>query len=233
MLALVGCIVYMAPATLLAAALGDDGPGRLKQAQGRIWDGAAEVEYAGRSLGSLSWRFDATRLARGEAVFDWRLADTGHNSSGSALVGFSGVRCDAAGAVRGSTVRRMLAPYWIETAGDVTVEHIRADLTHDLRLKDLVGELSWGGGEVRYRLAGEHHRMVVPPLAGVLEAVDAQPALTVFGEGVDAPLLHVRFGADGWFNIGVTKVLTKIAGLPWPGNQPDHVIVIDVSERLF
>ena len=232
-LALVGCIVYMAPATLLATAFGDAGPTRLTQVRGSIWDGAAAVEYQGQSLGSLSWRFDASRLVRGEAVFDWDLGGAGHALTGGAHLGLTGLQCNAAGVVRGATMRRILASYWIEAGGDIDIERISAHVSYDLRPRNMAGELSWGGGEVRYRLSGEHYRMVLPPLAGVLESVDAEPALTVFGEGVDAPLLHVRLDADGWLNIGVTKKLTKMAGNPWPGNEPDHAIVIDVSERLL
>ena len=232
-LALVVCIVYMAPATLLAMALGDKGPTRLTQVRGSIWDGAAALEHEGRSLGSLSWQFDAGGLAHGEANFDWGLAGTGHTLSGGVRVGLAGLHCSAAGTVSGATMRRILAPYWIETAGDVGIEHIRADVTYDLHLQAMDGALSWSGGEVRYRLAGEHYQMVLPPLAGMLETVNAEPTLTVFAQGVDAPLLHIRLGADGWLNIGVTKKLTKMAEFPWPGNEPDHAIVIDVSERLF
>lgn len=232
-LALVACIVYMAPATLLAVALGDEGPIRLIQVRGSIWDGAAALEHEGQSLGSLSWQFDASGLVRGEANFDWRLADTGHTLSGGVRLGRAGLHCSAAGTVHGATMRRILAPYWIETAGDVSIERIGADLTHDLHLQSMAGELSWSGGEVRYRLAGEHYQMVLPPLSGMLETVNAEPTLTVFARAVDAPLLHIRLGADGWLNIGVTKKLTIMAGFPWPGNESDHAIVIDVSERLF
>ncbi len=232
-LALVACIVYMAPATLLAIALGDEGPTRLTQARGSVWDGAAALEHEGRSLGLLSWQFDAGGLAHGEANFDWRLASTGHTLSGSARVGRAGLRCSAAGTVSGATMRRILAPYWIETAGDLGIERIGADVTYGPRLRAIAGELSWSGGEVRYRLAGEHYQMVLPPLTGVLETVDAEPTLAVSARNVDVPLLHLRLGADGWLNIGVTKKLTRMAGFPWPGNEPDHAIVIDVSERLF
>ena len=232
-LALVACIVYMAPATLLAMALGDQGPTRLTHLRGSIWEGAAALEHEGQPLGSLSWQFDAGGLAHGEANFDWRLAGTSHTLSGLARFGLAGMHCSAAGTVSGATMRRILAPYWIETTGDVGIEHIGADVTYDLHLQATVGELSWSGGEVRYRLAGEHYRMVLPPLAGMLETVDAEPTLTVFAQGVDAPLLHIRLDAGGWLNIGVTKKLTKMAGFPWPGNEPDHAIVIDVSERLF
>lgn len=232
-LALVACIVYMAPATLLAMALGDEGPTRLTQVRGSIWDGAAALEHEGQSLGLLSWQFDAGGLAHGEANFDWRLASIGHTLSGGARLGLAGLHCSAAGTVSGATMRRILAPYWIETAGDVGIERIGADITYDLHLQAVVGELSWSGGEVRYRLAGEHYQMVLPPLSGMLETVDAEPTLTVFAQDVDAPLLHIRLGADGWLNIGVTKKLTKMAEFPWPGNEPDHAIVIDVSERLF
>ena len=232
-LALAGCIVYMAPATLLAVALGDDSPARLTQVRGRIWDGTAAARYRGHALGTLSWQFAAARLLQGEADFDWRLAGTGHTLSGRVGLGFDGLHCFAAGTVREAAVRRMLAPYWIETTGDVGIERLRADATYGLRLEDLGGELSWGGGEVRYRLAGEHYGMVLPPLTAVLESLDAQPALTVLAQGIDVPLLHVRLGRDGWLTIGVTKKLTKMAGFPWPGNDPDSEIVIDVSERLF
>ena len=232
-LALAGCIVYMAPATLLAAAVGEDGPARLTRVHGRIWDGSAAVAYQGHALGSLSWQFAPASLLQGEADFDWRLAGTGHTLSGRVGLGFGGLHGLAAGTVREAAVRRILAPYWIQTTGDIGIERVGADASYGLLLEDLAGELSWGGGEVRYRLAGEHFRMVLPPLAGVLESVDAQPVLTVFAAGNDTPLLHIRLGTDGWLTIGVTKKLTKMAGLPWPGNDPDHAIVMDVSERLF
>lgn len=232
-LVLIICIVYMAPATLLATMLGDEGPARLNQVHGSIWDGEAAVEYEGRSLGSLAWAFNPVGLVKGKAVFDWSLSADGHVLAGSARLGFEGLYCNATGAVRSATLRRVLAPYWIEAGGDILIDHIGADVTYDLQPRNVAGKLSWSGGEVRYRLAGEHYRLVLPPLAGVLETAEAKPELTVFGEGIDAPLLRIRLGADGWLDIGVTKMLTKMAGFPWPGNEPDHTIVIDVSERLI
>ena len=232
-LALAGCIVYMAPATLLPVALGETGPARLTQVRGRIWDGNAAVAYRGHAIGSLSWQFAPAGLLQGEADFDWRLAGTGHTLSGRVSLGFGGLHCFAAGTVREAAVRRMLAPYWIEATGDIGIQRVDVDASYGPYLEELAGELSWSGGEVRYRLAGEHYRMVLPPLAGVLESLDAQPALTVFAQGIDIPLLHVRLGADGWLSIGVTKKMTEMAGFPWPGNDPDNAIVIDVSERLF
>lgn len=232
-LTLVACIGYMAPAALLPAVLGDEGPIRLTQARGRVWDGTATVGYQGHALGSLAWQFDAAALLRGETKVNWRLASTGHKLSGSARIGFTGLQCTAAGTVLGETIRRILAPYWIETAGDIGIERISAAVTYGPHLENLAGELSWNGGEVRYRLAGEYSSMVLPPLTGVLEAVDAEPTLLVFAQGVEPPILHVRLGADGWLTIGVTKKLTKMAGFPWPGDEPDHAIVIDVSERLI
>lgn len=223
----------MAPAALLAMALGDEGPIRLTQVRGSIWDGAAALEHEGQSLGSLSWQFDAGGLAGGEANVEWRLAGTGHTLSGGTRLGLDGLHSSASGTVSGATMRRILAPYWIETAGDVSIERIGADITYGRHLQAIAGELSWSGGEVRYRLAGEHYQIVLPPLAGMLETVEAEPTLTVFARDVDAPLLRIRLGADGWLNIGVTKKLTKMAEFPWPGNEPDHAIVIDVSERLF
>ena len=232
-LALLVCIVYMAPATLLAAALGDAGPARLSHVQGSIWEGQAEAAYQDQPLGSLSWEFDAGGLAAGEAAFDWRLAAAGHALAGSARLGFDGLDCEAKGTVRGAALRRILAPYWIEAGGDLQIERIDAQLDFDGKPRDVSGALSWNGGEVRYRLADEHYRIVLPPLAGRLETPAAKPELTVFAEGIDAPLLRLRLDADGWLDIGVTKMLTKLAGFPWPGNEPDHAIVIDVSERLI
>ena len=232
-LVFVVCIILLAPARLLPAALGDDGPTRLTGVRGSVWNGAAAVGYGGQSLGSLSWKLDAARLARGEAVFDWRLAGDGHALTGSARLGRKGLHCDVAGAVHNATMRRILAPYWIEAEGDIGIDQLAARFDYELHPLEVVGKLSWIGGEVRYRLGGEQYRVVLPPLSGVLGTVDARPALTVFGKGVDAPLLQIRLGDDGWVDIGVTKMLTRMAGFPWPGTEADHMIVIELSERLI
>ena len=54
-----------------------------------------------------------------------------------------------------------------------------------------------------------------------------------FADGVSTSLLHAELKPDGFAKISVTKYLTKLAGNPWPGGDPDHVVVLEVEEQVF
>ena len=45
------------------------------------------------------------------------------------------------------------------------------------------------------------------------------------------PLLEARL-RGGWMAFGITKQLTRLAGMPWPGNAADHAVVLTVEREL-
>lgn len=47
------------------------------------------------------------------------------------------------------------------------------------------------------------------------------------------PLIEVTLGYDGFVRVGVTKALTNMLNSPWPGNDPDQAIVLQVEEQIF
>ena len=59
------------------------------------------------------------------------------------------------------------------------------------------------------------------------------PTAVAFADGDTTPLLHAELKTNGFARIGVTKYLTKMAGNPWPGGDPDHAIVLEVEEQVF
>lgn len=233
LVAFLGFAVYMAPATLVRSIIGDSGPVVLAELQGRLWRGGASVLYQSYPVGQLEWSFDPGALLEGAVGFDWELIDPGHTASGQAHVGLRRMTLAATGTLYAASIDRTLEPYYIEAGGELNIARLYADFTHDLSSLAIEGELSWSGGDVRYRLSGRQHRATLPALFATIETTDGEPTLTARAEAIEAPLVRVRLDSEGWVNIGITKQFTKMVGQPWPGREPDHAVVLEVGEKLF
>jgi hypothetical protein len=70
-------------------------------------------------------------------------------------------------------------------------------------------------------------------LVGFLDSSSGQPEMSVYQSNDETPLMLARISRDGLATIGITKQFTKLLGEPWPGNEPDHAVVLEVGEKLF
>ena len=225
--------VYLAPAGLVGAALGDTGPARLSDIEGRLWDGRASLLFDGWPAGRLRWSLDAAGLLDGRLRFDWRIEDPGYEVGGQGEVGFGVTAFDATGQVGPVLIERTLAPYDIAVGGALEISRLVVRASHDLVPRTIEGNLHWTGGPVGYRLAGRDFRTDLPALDGRIDTVEGEPVLTVRAAGEDVPLLRVRLDHEGWAHIGITRRFTALVGMPWPGGGPGDAVVLEVAEKVL
>ncbi|MYE83808.1 MAG: type II secretion system protein N [Gammaproteobacteria bacterium] len=225
--------VYLAPAGLVGAALGDEGPARLSGIEGRLWDGRASLWFDGWPAGRLRWSFDPAGLLDARLRFDWRIQDPGYDLGGQGDVGFDGTALDATGEVGPILLERTLAPYDIAVGGALEISRLVVQASRDLVPRTVEGRLHWTGGPVGYRLAGREFRTDLPALDGRIDTVEGEPVLIVRAAGQDVPLLHVRLDHEGWAHIGITQRFTELVGMPWPGGGPADAVVLEVGEQVL
>ena len=141
-------------------------------------------------------------------------------------------------------LRANLGRYDIAPSGALTIENL--DITN-LRLNEqqtwpsqvtASGDARWNGGPVSYRLAGQSYDIELPPMLGTIDSPQegAQnpgwPQLRVTSEEDAMLLITGRLTPTGSAAIGITSGFTRLAGQPWPGSEPDHVVVLEVEEQL-
>jgi Type II secretion system (T2SS), protein N len=227
------CLVAFAPASLGRLLLSDIDPLALASPTGTLWRGAGELGFAGTPLGRLHWSFAPTLLLRGEAGFDVSLQGANAELTGQAGSTLTAAHAQLAGSVDSALFGGLLARYDIALPGSLTLQDIELTLPHGARLPNIRGEAHWSGGTVDYRLSGRTHRVALPALVGFLDSSSGQPEMSVYQSDDQTPLLLARITTDGMATIGITKQFTKLLGQPWPGNEPDQAVVLEVGEKLF
>lgn len=225
--------VAFAPATLLTMVFPAEGGVELLQPQGTLWEGNADLYLAGQPAGQADWDFQPASLLRGRLGYQLRLAGPDHSLQGLLSAGFGAARVDLAGRLGAGFANQWLGAYDIAITGDLALEDVQARIPYDFRASGdgtSSGSLRWAGGPVRYRLAGRDFTGELPPLVAYLgDALEA----VVYPEEGETPLLNLRVMRDGFVSIGVTQLLTRLAGNPWPGSHADHEVVLEVEEQLF
>ncbi len=134
------------------------------------------------------------------------------------------------GTAAAAFANRWLAPYDIVIAGDLEFQGAQVRVPYDVAGGRAGGALTWEGGPVRYRLGSRTHAGQLPPLVAYLG--DGLEAM-VYPQDGQTPLLLAEILPNGFVRIGVTKLMTELAGNPWPGSNADHEVVLEVEEQLF
>ncbi len=217
---------------------------RLVNARGTLWDGSGQLLVNRRPVGNLSWQVQTARLLGLEAAVDWQLNDEQFSARGTASAHREGFDLrNVQGSFSARFLDRILSAYDISPSGTLNIEQL--DIT-DLVLNDRMdwpgsvtcsGRLSWTGGPVRYRLSGQTFDIELPQLLGIVTTSDRSanpgwPELEVTDADTGNLLLTGRLTPKGTAAIGITRGLTRLTGQPWPGSEPDHVVVLEVEEQL-
>lgn len=225
--------VALAPASLVRTLIPADSGIELLRTAGTLWDGAADLYLAGQPAGRVAWDFDATALGRGVIGYDISLAGPEHLLNGAIGFGAGAGQAILRGQASSAFANRWLAPYDIAIAGDLELRDAQVRVPYDVRETghgSAAGSVAWSGGAVRYVLSGRANAGDLPPLVAYLgEGLET----VVVPEGGQTPLLRAEVLAEGFVRIGVTKLLTRLVGNPWPGTQADHEVVLEVEEQLF
>jgi hypothetical protein len=231
----IGTLVFLlillvrAPANLLLRLQADNQPARLYNVEGTIWSGSGDLLVAGQATGRVSWSFQPVALTTGRLGYAFELL--GPDLAVNGEVSSNGGRTTATvdGDVESAFVNQWLSPYDIELSGRFRIDSVTVELS-GRQPEATDGMLTWTGGPVRYVLSGKVHGARLPSMRAEL---GPGPEAVAFAEGQTTPLLHAALKSDGFAKIGVTKYLTRIAGNPWPGGDPDHAVVLVVEEQVF
>ncbi len=225
--------VALAPASLMRAAMPAGHGVELLDTRGTLWDGSGALYLAGQSAGRLGWDFQPVSLVRGTVAYHVTLRGTEQHLSGAVDLGTSGSEATLNGQASAAFANRWLQSYEIALTGDLEFHDAHIKVPYDYPQAGGgagSGDLTWTGGPVSYRLGGRSFSGALPPLAAYigdgLEAV-------VYPQGGQTPLLHLAMQPNGFIRIGVTQLLTELAGNPWPGSHDDHDVVLEVEEQLF
>lgn len=238
---LVGVLLFLvfavsfAPAGLLDRVISSSTEADLVEPQGTVWQGRGQLVVGGVSLGNVVWDFVGTSLLRATPTYAWSLTQPAWQLQGTAGIGFSNAQLSAAGLIQASATNTWLRAYDISLNGDFSIAPTEATFNHRNRQITAVdGELNWSGGTVRYTLSGVLREATLPPLTAILDMNnDDLPEAVVFAEGQQTPLLIATLGRDGFAKVGITKLFTKLLNNPWPGSDPDHVVVLQVEEKII
>ena len=227
------CLIAFAPASLVRVMMRDSAPLALTTPTGTLWRGAGDLSFAGTPLGRIGWSFAPTLLLSGEVGFDVTLHGPNAAIQGRAGASPGALHAQLAGKLDSALFSDLLGRYDIHLPGSLTLKDVELTLPHSARLPNVRGDATWSGGTVDYRLSGRAHRVTLPMLVGFLDSSSGQPEMSVYQANDETPLMLARISRDGLATIGITKQFTKLLGEPWPGNEPDHAVVLEVGEKLF
>ena len=101
-------------------------------------------------------------------------------------MGISATEAHVGGIVSGPFVNQWLAPYYIELGGRFTVEAVSRNAGRP-DCRSWAGAFLWTGGPIRYRLSGNMHDSVLPPMTADLGPA---PEAVAYATGESTPLLH-------------------------------------------
>jgi hypothetical protein len=224
----VAVLIVFAPAGLVRY-FASSGEVTLIEPRGTLWNGQSRILIHRQPFGTIAWELKPVTVLRGVLRYDLEVIGNGHQLSGEVDLSSDNLALLLSGTVTAATVNQWLEPYNIRLSGTFTLEGVRLVVVDGV--PDTVdGAIRWTGGPVDYTLAGNYSTGNLPEMTGYLG-----PAVTavVYQTGKQTPLLDMALQPNGYGRIGVTKLLTKLLGKPWPGNDPDYAVVLEVEEQVF
>ena len=230
-LAFLGFCVAFAPARLLAPLAERIDGAALTGTAGTVWSGSGRLIFKGQDRGRFSWSFQPATLLRLFPGIGWTLSAEHMNLAGSMNLAPARAAVSVSGTVDSDAVNPWLAAYELSMAGKFELRDLRVHVTDD-RPDDTRGTISWSGGRLRYVLSQRSQVAELPPLEARLSFSDG-PEATVVAAGDATPLLEARLLDSGFARIGVTMLLTRMLGQPWPGGGPDDKVVLAVEEKIL
>lgn len=231
----IGFAVSFAPATLLKPLIENNTQARLSALRGSVWQGQAQLQVKQIALGQLDWDLQIASILQASPRYNWSLDRQGWQLTGIAGADFNNLRITANGAVQASAVNEWLSAYDITLSGSFDIINLMLAADHNgAVLSQVDGQIYWSGGRVRYILSGLLSETTLPEMTAYLNLnAQGMPQAIVYAQENESPLLIASQGSEGFIKIGITKLLTKMLGKPWPGSDPDHAIVLEIEEQVF
>ncbi|MGI9327687.1 MAG: type II secretion system protein N [Pseudomonadales bacterium] len=230
---IIALLIYMAPATLLKQPLATVPDIDVQQLRGTLWQGQGLLAVAQTPLGDLHWRAQPTALLSGRMAASYQLAGSNLALTGEVAVATKSVNASTNGEVQAALINQLLADYELSMSGALEPEAVSVELVEQ-RVTALNGQIHWAGGIVSYALEGRQATQQLPPMRADLSLDEADlPLATIYSDGVNFPVLTLRLMDSGFVKVSLTRRFTQIVGMPWPGSEPDHAVVLEVEQQVF
>lgn len=231
-LAFLGFCVAFAPARLLAPLVERIDGAALTETTGTVWSGSGRLLFRGQVRGRFGWSFRPATLLKLFPGIGWTLSAEHLDLGGGMNLAPGRAALSIDGSVDAAAVNPWLSAYDLIMTGGFEVRDVRLHVTGN-RPDDARGTIRWSGGRLRYVLSQRPRTVDLPPLEARLNLVDSSPQATVVATGDAAPLLEARLLDSGYARIGITMLLTRMLGQPWPGGGPDDKVVLAVEEKIL
>ena len=230
-LAFLSFCVAFAPARLLAPLAERIDGAALTGTAGTVWSGSGRLLFEGRDRGHLSWSFRPETLLKLFPGFDWTLAAEHLDLGGRVNLAPGRAALSMGGSVDAAAINPWLAAYELSLGGSFEVRDLYLQIA-GARPDNTRGGIAWSGGRVQYVLSQRSMTANLPPLEARLTFAEG-PEAVVVAEGDSTPLLEAQLLDSGFARIGVTMLLTRMLGQPWPGGGPDDKVVLAVEEKIL
>ena len=233
----IGCVISFAPAGLMRTVFEPIPDVDLVEPRGSIWHGTGVVHTKPLGQIDIGWKAHFASILTLSPAYAWSAQKTGINLHGDAsyrLFDTPAIHVKTQGHITAQPINDWLQVYDIEISGDLDVAPTVALLNNQGILQSLNGQIHWSGGLVRYTLSGVLHEVILPPLTATFtQSSNGAPEAIVTEQGDPRPLILANMGENGFAKVGMTKRFTTLLNTPWPGNDPDDKIVLQVEEKLF
>ena len=247
------CAVFFAPASLLEKGLESSTELSISDTRGSLWYGSALLSMPGKvqvfAPGRLEWAFIPQALFSLCLSYDVELLSETYAFNGRVCRSKDTIEISGDLDLHSSLLNELLANYDMQVTGVLQMSAFRLAFRPDSLsatrlpvIEDLSAQMYWSGGSVQYRLSGLNHALNLPPMQGDLGLENGSPNMRVYEQSVKGgnseqkariPLILGDLDQNGWISIGITKKFTKLLKQPWPGNVPDHAVVLEVQEKLL
>ncbi len=224
--------IWLAPASLLRRVTNEVPGLDIVNTSGSLWHGRGTIVLQGEGVGTLGWKLVPVRLLELELGYNYDFTGRDTNLQGNFTAGIGRLSLAGHGSLGNQSLNYTLSPYGVTMNGDVLVDHVNSIWARG-RMESLDGLLAWNGGPVSWSSAAEPGTATLPPLQARFEGAEGNLNGIIVPIDGQTPLLQGSLQPDGNLQIGMTMLLIRMLGIPWQGSEPDHVIVMEMTEDVF
>lgn len=227
-----GFSIWLAPASLLRRVTNEVPGLDIVNTSGSLWDGRGMIVLQGEGVGTLNWQLKPTSLLALELGYDFDFTGRDTRLLGTFTAGIGRLGLTGSGMLGNQSINYTLAPYGVTLSGDIQVDHL-SSVWRRGTMESLDGLLAWNGGLVSWSPAVAPGSATLPALQARMEGAAGNVNGVIAPVDGQTPLLQGSLLADGTLHVGMTTLLIRLLGIPRQGSEPDHVIVMEMTEDVF
>jgi Type II secretion system (T2SS), protein N len=226
-----GFSIWLAPASLLRRVTNEVPGLDIVNTTGSLWHGRGTIVLQGEGVGALNWRLKPARLLALELGYDFSFTGRDTSLQGVFTAGIGRLGLTGNGLLGNQSLNYTLAPYGVTVSGDILVDHVKSVWRRGT-MESLDGLLGWNGGPVSWSSATPGSANL-PGMQARLEGAAGTLNGVIIPANGQTPVIQGSLLADGTLQVGMTMLLFRLLGIPWQGSEPDHVIVMEMTEDVF